>query len=685
MAGRADVIIKILSDTNDFDMDGVKKQLAETRLVSESLSQALYNVKTFLVLGGTSLAALTLPSILASKAVSSLDTNLKMAAANADDPRFKSSFDDMVTRVRNLSTQYGRSASDVSAAVLELAKAGRDYVETFEMLEPITQLAIANNMDVATSVDIMNKAYTLFGDKVSSMAELADMVQAAVAASPLDVTDIPSMLQYVGSSAALGDLDPSEFFAMAASLSSIAAPFGENFGTLMSRMMADRKRFNRLMGEEIVSDELQINWSRFVEKVKEFANDPASGKFAELMSLWGVRASRVELQIAAIAEDYPRMVELVKNSNGVLKDASDEARVSFEALWGQIEAALLAPFADATVMEEFRVALAGIKEALSSPDFISAVQTLIMTSAQFVQNNAYFLIETVTNLVELFNDLTPALEPLARSFVVLVNILSQVPAPILEMIAVMVVMRKMTPDFIVDLLKMELSVKNLTRSATLAYASFGMLFAGISIFLSSTDPAVRAIGFLVTALGSLIAAIWAYNAAMAFMATLTNPIAGASKIAAGIAAATGVAALAGSMALLAGATTPPKIPSSQYPLGSRDIRDILAGTTTSPKVPPSQSPSESTDMLAGTTTPPVAPPPSSPSENEWSNATIQYFDNHYINIPPGAPPLPSPSDNDWNNAPVQYFDNRNINIYEADKDDVDEALLASGVPKGVVK
>ena len=68
MAGRADVIIKILSDTNDFNMDGVKKQLAETRLVSESLSQALYNVKTFLVLGGTSLAALTLPSILASKA-----------------------------------------------------------------------------------------------------------------------------------------------------------------------------------------------------------------------------------------------------------------------------------------------------------------------------------------------------------------------------------------------------------------------------------------------------------------------------------------------------------------------------------------------------------------------------------------------------------------------------------------
>ena len=382
-----------------------------------------------------------------------------MAAANADDPRFKSSFDDMVARVRNLSTQYGRSASDVSAAVLELAKAGRDYVETFEMLEPITQLAIANNMDVATSVDIMNKAYTLFGDKVSSMAELADMVQAAVAASPLDVTDIPSMLQYVGSSAALGDLDPSEFFAMAASLSSIAAPFGENFGTLMSRMMADRERFNRLMGEEIVSDELQINWSRFVEKVKEFADDSASGKFAELMSLWGVRASRVELQIAAIAEDYPRMVELVKNSNGVLKDASDEARVSFEALWGQIEAALLAPFADTTVMEELRVALDGIKEVLTTPDFISAVQTLIITSAQFVQNNAYSLIEVVTNLVELFNDLTPALEPLARSFVVLVNILSQVPAPILEMIAVMVVMRKMTPDFIVDLLKMELSVK----------------------------------------------------------------------------------------------------------------------------------------------------------------------------------------------------------------------------------
>jgi hypothetical protein len=90
-------------------------------------------------------------------------------------------------------------------------------------------------------------------------------------------------------------------------------------------------------------------------------------------------------------------------------------------------------------------------------------------------------------------------------------------------------------------------------------------------------------------------------------------------------------------------------------------------------------------MLAGITTPPVAPLSQFPSDDEWSNATIQYFDNRNINIPPGAPPLPSPSDNDQNNTPVQYFDNRNINIYEADKDDVDEALLASGVPKGVVK
>lgn len=558
MAGRmADVVIRIASDTNEFKLDKVKKELAETRVISESLGQALDNARLYFTLAGVSTAAMVLPMILASKAVGTLDSNLKMAAANGDDPRFKRSYDDMMVRVKELAMTYGKSADDISAAVLELAKAGRDYEETFNMLEPITQLAIANNMDVATSVDIMGKAYTLFADRVSGIAELADIVQAAVAASPLDVTDIPSMLEYVGSGASIGGLSPQEFFATAASLSSIAAGFGSTYSTLMSNMMSRRVEMNALLGEDVIGEDLEIKWSRFIALTREIAETDPS-KFGELMGLWGTRSARTTQQLQAIADSYVEMMETVTNSTGVLDDASQEAQRTLDSLWGQLKATLLSPLQDQTVVDAMALSLDSLKVAFTSPAFTEGVQHLIMASSVFVGENAGRFVGIVENLLSVVTDLLPALFTMSQSFVDVVSAVSAIPGPMWEMVAVMVVMKKMMPEFILDLIKWDVLTNGLSRNTMYLGGGLAGIFGGLMMVVSSSDPVVKALGAIMVAVGALSAAIWVYNAALAFMNTMANPVAGAAKIALGLAAATAVAGAAGGILLASSSLSAPE-------------------------------------------------------------------------------------------------------------------------------
>jgi hypothetical protein len=213
-----------------------------------------------------------------------------------------------------------------------------------------------------------------------------------------------------------------------------------------------------------------------------------------------------------------------------------------EASWTRLEEAVLAPLRDKQVMDAFASSLTSVAEALTDPTFTAAVQTIMLDSASFVANYGDDLVNMVINLLQVLVQMSPTTTDLAKTAVDLLGVLSQIPAPVWEMVAVLYAMNKIMPQSVWKMIEWAdtLGVVDLRQKAVaessrnMKLAALGYV-AGMALMMSSDEDWAKGAGALI-AIASAVAAAW-WGVAIA-KAAGTGVWAAVATGAAGVVAAT---------------------------------------------------------------------------------------------------------------------------------------------------
>ena len=161
-------------------------------LGSQALDTALSGLQLYTLAAGVGMAAMVVPTVLASQAVGTFDDNLQTIIGIGED--YSDKLSDMASVVNNLAVAFGASQDDISAAGAALVKVGYSYDQVFGqngMLTEATQLAVANQMSATDAANIMNYAYLQFGKQSGeSMTQMADDMQKATHVSAMSMSDL---------------------------------------------------------------------------------------------------------------------------------------------------------------------------------------------------------------------------------------------------------------------------------------------------------------------------------------------------------------------------------------------------------------------------------------------------------------------------------------------------------------
>jgi TP901 family phage tail tape measure protein len=551
----SDVIVRFIAETKGFDLSKLDKELAQTRGYAEALNTTFASFKTLALASGASLLSQVLPMVIGSKAVADYNTNISLAAGINSD--LADNLDEVNSKVNQWALQYGVAADDIAAGILEMVKADMDWNDILNDMDPALQLAIANNMSLADTTDTLVKVTALWGDENLSAAQMANMMQVAAKRSIMDVSDLGDAIRASGSQAAMAGVDYAQFLAAAASLSNIGAKMGYNWGTFYTRILTTKDTLATVLGDSswILGDG-SIDFTLLIEAIKRNINDPAV--MQEIARAWGgQRSLGAAIQASIIGEGgYQDILASLTSDTGALTSASDAMANSITNTWTRVQEAILAPLRDQNVMDAFSSSLNTIASTLSSPGFTQSLQTIMLTSADFVEKNGPKLVDMVVRLLDILVQMGPTLTNFANMGLNVADMLTAIPTPVWELIAGLYIINRIIPAETVPALIMGISnVGGLKNAISLCTKELGGMALGLgavylgATMLNSDNPIFRFLGLLVIAIGAVTAAYSAYFMAKTLALGGTNlPIA--------IAAAAGATALVAGVGLAAATNSP---------------------------------------------------------------------------------------------------------------------------------
>lgn len=514
-------------------LEGVKKEIALLNSATQAYNAALTAAKTGAMVGGASLIAMVAPMIMASKAASGFDANMRRVAALGGG-EFKSQLSSMTDAAIKWSTEYGQSLDDISSAMVELVKTGYSYSEVMAMSQPVMQLATANQIESAEAVSVINQEMKIWGEEMGySAKQMAELSHQAATMSAMDISQLPEMLRYVGSSASIAGITLEQFLSIAGGLSQIGALFGESFGTFIQRLYTSGEELEAVFGVDGIVEDGVINFEALMEVMRKGADDPEL--WVQAMELWGVRSGRSMAQIHKAATSIDEIYLALNKDGNTLASAANEQAQSLEALWARLSAVFVAPFNTQEVMDSMRLGLEAIRKALESEAFTEALANIIMQSAIFVQQNGPALIQMFIDILEVFNDMMPTLAQLATVFMSVLKIVAAIPAPVWEFIGAFFLISKLIPVLTTfNTLLMQMATVSAVTQMNVMKLGLGLMaiFGGMLLITTSSDPMVRALGAIIMVVGLLTTA---YQM-MALAEAIANPwmipamIAGAASI-----------------------------------------------------------------------------------------------------------------------------------------------------------
>jgi TP901 family phage tail tape measure protein len=251
------------------------------------------------------------------------------------------------------------SSTEAAGGLVELGKAGLDSKNAIAALEPVLQLAIAGQMDMASAAALTTNTMATFNLSASDMVRANDTLAKAAASSTIDVRDLAEGMKYVGPLAATAGVSL-ETVSAAMALLGEAGIKGSMAGTtlrgVMQSLIAPTDKQAGLMKQlGLESAFVDGKMMSVVDILKTLEGQ--GEKTAQIMALFGQRAgpgmlallnkgseglAEMEKKLDDVGFAARQAEALMKGLPGALEKLKGSVDTAFQALGTMLEPAVIA-------------------------------------------------------------------------------------------------------------------------------------------------------------------------------------------------------------------------------------------------------------------------------------------------------------------------------------------------------
>jgi len=238
----------------------------------------------------------------------------------------------LTMRAEELGRETLFSATEAAEGMVILGRAGFDVGQIFDAVGPILELAIATNMDMATTADMVVSSLYGFGKAASDAGHMADVMATIVTGSNETMLDLSNTLSYIAPIASSVGLTVEETGAAIMMLSN-AGVRGSKAATGLRAAIA--KMLSPTKAEKKLLDELGVSFLTAEGELRDFdviltelGKDTIST--AHIFQLFGRRAATAISVLRRMGpEAFSKFTGELISSQGATERMAEEMRKTF--------------------------------------------------------------------------------------------------------------------------------------------------------------------------------------------------------------------------------------------------------------------------------------------------------------------------------------------------------------------
>jgi len=238
----------------------------------------------------------------------------------------------LTSKAEELGRETLFSATEAAEGMVILGRAGFNTGQIFKAITPILELAIATNMDMATTADMVVSSLYGFGKAASEAGHMADVMATIVTGSNETMLDLSNTLSYIAPIASSVGLTVEETGAAIMMLSN-AGVRGSKAATGLRAAIA--KMLSPTKAEKKLLDELGVSFLTAEGELKDFdAILTELGKetisTAHVFQLFGRRAATAISVLRRMGpETFRKFTTDLEHSQGATERMAEEMRKTF--------------------------------------------------------------------------------------------------------------------------------------------------------------------------------------------------------------------------------------------------------------------------------------------------------------------------------------------------------------------
>lgn len=405
------------SAINDLKVFGDKTATAEQKM--KGLESGLKGA------GSTLTKSVTVPLVGVGTAAVKVATDFEkqMSSVKAISSATGKEFEALQETAINLGASTSFSASEVAAAMTEMAKAGWDSQQIIDGMSGVLDAAAASGEDLASVGTIVADAITTFGLSASESTRVADLLTQAANSGTIGINDLAESFKYIGPVANTMGFSIEDVTTAVTALST-AGIKGSQAGTTLRTMFARLVKPTDAVA--VAMDELGIkiadsegNFYSMDEILRQMRGTfqsltPEQQTYYATVLAGQEGMSGLTTLLSMTQEEYDKISESMQNATGV---ADETARVMQDNLAGSIEQ------------------LGG---ALESAGIIIGNQLIPYIQA---------LADWIASLVEKFNNLDPSVQ----AFVTRVALVAAAVGPVMLVLSKLIGLVRTVPGVIMTI------------------------------------------------------------------------------------------------------------------------------------------------------------------------------------------------------------------------------------------
>ena len=346
-------------DTSRFST-GFKSALADLKIFNDRYATTTDRINglqsALSTIGGGLTKGLTVPLVgVATAAVkTTMDFDKQMSEVQAISQSTSEQFEDLRQTAIDLGGSTSFSASEVAAAMTEMAKAGWDSSQIISGMEGVLDAAAASGENLASVGTIVADAITGFGLSAQDSTRVADLLTQAANSGTIGVMDLAESYKYIAPIAKTMDFSIEEVTTAITALST-AGIKGSQAGTALRTMLSSMVKPTELV--QGVMDELGIeladNQGNFyslndiLNDMRETFSKLTPEQQAYYANILAGREGMSGLMaiLSMTQEEYDKISDSMQNASGVADQTAavmqDNLAGAVEQLGGALESAAI--------------------------------------------------------------------------------------------------------------------------------------------------------------------------------------------------------------------------------------------------------------------------------------------------------------------------------------------------------